>query len=481
MAGEALLDLQLVLAPSSHGARMAVAAAGALRALVLEVKVAPAQPPPAAPLPGPALALQPVPPPGPAALPPHDVLIKIAELCDPGDLPSLRLVNTALRDAVHDAGIELRPVGARLDTIEKVQRLHGLFPCATSLDFSHSEMPASHLGIFLRLCSAFSCTLTHLNLDVCWWVENDHACGLLALNLPKLKALSLDKCAHIYAPCTALEGLTRLTGLEQLILSNHDIIQLPHSITALVTLRKLDISGCSSLKLLPENLLFSLTGLQELSLGGPDLEALPGGLGSLSLLTSFNLWGCNWSIEMLPSDFANLTSLLSLDLSGCHEISKLPEDICNLSLLQTLTLWDTGVIKLPEGLSRLTALRLLIWGGGWHASPLLGPLPEGLGQLSSLETLSVRGGGLSLLPASLGKAVGLRTLCMTHADQLLVRPKSTHAVQSGNMYAWIPSLVWILCGWRLYALILPKVHAWQAFHASSWSFWRCFLGYLIQS
>lgn len=417
LAGESALEFRLVLVPTSKEARLAVEAAGVLLALVLAVRVLPAAP-------APAPALLPGHPPVAPALPPRDILIKILEMCDIGDLPSLCLVNTALRDAVHAAGIELRPVGERLDTSERVRKLRMLFPYATSLDLSRSMMSDSHPKIFLDLCSAFSGSLARLNLYGCNWVMNIHAAKLARLHLPNLKSLNLGRCTRIYAPLESLEGLTRLTGLEQLNLSAISFIALPAGMTSLVSLRELDVSW-SSLKALPENLLFSLTKLQKLSLGGSGLEALPDGLGGLSLLTSFKLRGCTWDIETVPSEIGNLSLLLSLDLSGCRAIEVLPEGVWGLTRLQSLKLWETGLVELPQGVSRLLALRTLTWSLHRHADaepPVPAPtLPEGLGLLSSLETLSMCGGKFLSLPAGLGNAVALRKLCMTRADQLQVQ------------------------------------------------------------
>lgn len=405
------------------------------------------------------------------ALSQQDILVCIIERCGYKDLPCLRLVNKAFRDAVHVAAIELQPKAV----FKTSQRLRALFPNATSLNFSHCDGTSVDRtrwhGSFLELCSAFSARLTRLDLRDCLWFEKDHASALLALHLPHLTSINLAQCTRMYAPSAALEGLTRQTQLQELILSGARCVQVPPNIRAVASLRKLDLSGCQNLLALPEfleelselrslravgcqrldtlpaalarlpalqalslmrcdalgalpgDLFRGLTGLLSLALGISGLRALPEGLGGLAFLRSLNLRGCA-ELAALPSGFSRLSSLRSLDLSGCRALAAVPEGLWGLTRLQNLQLWGVGPAELPEGVSRLSALRELSWRGrlsapappSWQAWPL----PNGLGTLTSLETLCLTGERISALPASLGDLTGLRRLSVTGSKYLQV-------------------------------------------------------------
>ena len=76
------------------------------------------------------------------------------------------------------------------------------------------------------------------------------------------------------------------------------------------------------------------------------------------------------AVTELPSSIGNATELVRLDLKNCRKLQSLPRSICELTLLQTLSLsgyWNLGkcevnlgnVDALPRTLDRLCSLQEL--------------------------------------------------------------------------------------------------------------------------
>jgi hypothetical protein len=105
-----------------------------------------------------------------------------------------------------------------------------------------------------------------------------------------------------------------------------------------------------------------LDKLKHLSLGSAthpevyitNLTKLPEALGELTLLESlcvqFN------QLEKLPVTIGNLTNLKDLKLGG-NKLTKLPKEIGNLTNLETLTLWSNNLPDLPSEIGKLRQLR----------------------------------------------------------------------------------------------------------------------------
>ena len=85
--------------------------------------------------------------------------------------------------------------------------------------------------------------------------------------LTNLQALNLCKCM--------LEDIAiigELTSLEILSLEKSELIELPAEIGQLIYLRLLDLTDCSTLRVIPCNLISSLTSLEELYMGNCDIQ-----------------------------------------------------------------------------------------------------------------------------------------------------------------------------------------------------------------
>ena len=106
-----------------------------------------------------------------------------------------------------------------------------------------------------------------------------------------------------------------------------------------------------------------------------------------------------------------------LDLSGL-KLRELPEGIGNLSSLQQLYLHDNQLTVLPETLGNLSSLQQLYL----HDNQLT-VLPETLGNLSSLQQLHLYDNQLTAVPENLGNLSALWRLALDN-NQLTVVPES---------------------------------------------------------
>jgi len=149
--------------------------------------------------------------------------------------------------------------------------------------------------------------------------------------------------------CTSLTKLpdnlpVKLTELDLSGCTN--LTELPDNLP--VELTKLYLSGCTNLTKLPDNLPVKLT---ELDLSGcTSLTKLPDNLlVKLVELTWLNLSGCR-SLTKLPDNLP--VKLTKLDLSGCTSLTELPDNLpVELVELTWLNLSDcTSLTKLPDNL-----------------------------------------------------------------------------------------------------------------------------------
>ncbi|CAN0893447.1 Disease resistance protein LAZ5 [Linum grandiflorum] len=145
-----------------------------------------------------------------------------------------------------------------------------------------------------------------------------------------------------------------LKKLVNLTMENCKTLRIMPSCIDLLTLKKLNLSGCSKLRYLqdiPES-------LEYLSLNGTSIRKLPGSTEALSRL---NFWGMNHCkrLKYLPSNIGKMKSLKALSVSGCSRLEALPSSIKLLTQLQKLALSDCKRLRslpeLPQGISMLNA------------------------------------------------------------------------------------------------------------------------------
>ncbi|CAI5935807.1 unnamed protein product [Closterium sp. NIES-64] len=216
-----------------------------------------------------------------------------------------------------------------------------------ALSFSNNEEVASMLDIsaltgLRELCLAFvyatrlEAISAHLpnmeHLELVLEEEAEKSLSLLA-RLPHLRTLMLTEVgsvSNLVEPGgSALQELQQLniytrserfTELPDAITTLHHLTSLqihapklsslPYAFGALLRLRKLDLSFCSSLAHFPDS------------------------LTQLSCLHELNL--CDASIRLLPAGFANLSRLKKLDLDQCEQLEALPGDLSQTAAMQAI-------------------------------------------------------------------------------------------------------------------------------------------------
>ncbi|XP_050136936.1 disease resistance protein RPV1-like isoform X1 [Malus sylvestris] len=217
------------------------------------------------------------------------------------------------------------------------------------------------------------------------WVsprKNTKLSSFSLASLPRsLTSLSLDCCNISEIP----SALTMLSSLEYLNLDGNPITSLPESMNNLVKLRTLKGSECRNLTTLPE-LPHSLTSL---TLVRCNISEIPSSLTMLSSLKYLNLHGN--PITSLPESMNNLVKLQTLRVSGCRNLTMLPELPRSLT---SLNLACCNISEIPSALTMLSLLKYLDLDGNPITS-----LPESMNNLVNLQTLDVTAcRNLTMLP-----------------------------------------------------------------------------------
>lgn len=126
----------------------------------------------------------------------------------------------------------------------------------------------------------------------------------------RLKKLDLTLTSHV----TALpDSISRLTGLETLILGESCVTNLPETLTALRRLHKLTWTNNNHVPL-DLGVVWHLSSLQHLSLGDHYMDQLPDGIGQLTALTELSVAG--GASLTLTNSMGNLVHLRRLAVSA---------------------------------------------------------------------------------------------------------------------------------------------------------------------
>ncbi|KAH9726283.1 ADP-ribosyl cyclase/cyclic ADP-ribose hydrolase [Citrus sinensis] len=168
----------------------------------------------------------------------------------------------------------------------------------------------------------------------------------------------------IHAACNKLiaktPNPTLMPSLNKLVILNlrgsKSLKSLPARIFNLEFLIKLDLSGCSKLKRLPQILSGNISWLL---LRGTAIKELPSSIELLHRLGYLDLSDCK-SLKCLPSSLCKVKSLGVLDLSGCSNLERLPECLGQLSSPMLLNLAKTNIERIPESIIQLFVLRYLL-------------------------------------------------------------------------------------------------------------------------
>ena len=126
-------------------------------------------------------------------------------------------------------------------------------------------------------------------------------------------------------------------------------------------------------------------------------------------LVRLNLGSGDWSLFCeYPEEIALLDHLTHLNLDNT-QISGLPHNMGNLTVLEDLSLNNNLITALPESIGELEYLKVLN-----SANNQLTALPMSITQLSSLEILRLDDNSLTSLPENIGQLSSLNYLDITN-------------------------------------------------------------------
>ncbi len=253
--------------------------------------------------------------------------------------------------------------------------------------------------------------------------------------LKNLQELDLGKSTiRTLPPC-----IGRLENLREIDLDNaRNLSKLPDEIGNLTSLTKLNLSHTCSLLALPTTI-GRLRNLPELDLRYSGVKELPRGIGDMTSLKFLILTKC--PMESLPPSIGKLKNLRHLDLMRMEALSKLPDEIGDTTLLQSLYISHTSALKvLPPSIGKLKDLRVII-AEELNAFPKvickltclkclnlassqLKSLPRSIGHLKNLEILNLKYSGVEELPEEIGNLTSLKVLKLHFCRLLKKLPRT---------------------------------------------------------
>ena len=143
----------------------------------------------------------------------------------------------------------------------------------------------------------------------------------------------------------------------------------------------------------------------ELDLESSNIISLPDELMQLTSLQTLNLY--NNQLTSIPDNLGYwLTNLLHL-LLNCNHLTSIPDSLGHLDRLETLDLCGNRLTTVPDSLGQLNSLETLDLIGNQ-----LTYVPDSLGQLTNLRYLKLDGNQLASVPDSLGQLKNLRELSL---------------------------------------------------------------------
>ncbi|XLR21740.1 hypothetical protein S83_049640 [Arachis hypogaea] len=215
--------------------------------------------------------------------------------------------------------------------------------------------------------------------------------------VPKIKLPLLPSLEHIWIKGTGSdsdhsdsEGMAsileaigqNMQHVKTLCISDFPKLKaLPHELSSLSSLQKLEIYGGDELESFSENVMQGLCSLQSLTIHScKKLRSLSEGVGHLTRLESLDIMICP-KLVTLPSNMNKLVSLRGVLIACCDT---LPEGLQHVPSLQSLEVYESNSI--PEWLGEITSLQKLEL-----TRVRLRSLPSSFRNLTSLRELSIDG------------------------------------------------------------------------------------------
>ncbi|KAJ9180965.1 hypothetical protein P3X46_009145 [Hevea brasiliensis] len=206
---------------------------------------------------------------------------------------------------------------------------------------------------------------------------SEHLTTFPDLSLAKnLERVIFEYCISLVEVHSSIQFLEKLIDLSARCCTR--LKSFPIAIN-LRSLKSLNLSGCSNLGQCPE----IAKNIMYLNLNETAIEELPKSIRHLGYLISLNLKDCK-RIRYLSESICLLKNLVTIDLSGCSDITRIPDISGNVRFLY---LSDTAIEEIPSSiglLSRLSCLDLT-------NCKSLKNLPCDVSMLASLEKLILSG------------------------------------------------------------------------------------------
>lgn len=216
-----------------------------------------------------------------------------------------------------------------------------------------------------------------------------------------------------------LPNLSKATNLVQLnLMGCSSLIELPYYIGNATNIQSLNLTYCSSLVELPSSV-GNIINLQELNLSGcSSLVKLPSSIGNIVSIQALYLQECSNLVE-LPSSIGNIVNLQVLNLCRCSSLVEIPCSIGNLRMLKNLSLQGCSKVKvLPINITLDSLEELDVTGCSQLTS-----IPE---ISTNIESLMLCGTLIKEVPLSIKSWSRLHDVRITYCEEL---EKFPHAVE----------------------------------------------------
>nr|TKR68969.1 hypothetical protein D5086_0000309090 [Populus alba] len=178
-------------------------------------------------------------------------------------------------------------------------------------------------------------------------------CSFMIFSYFRFREVDIDGAAE-----SKIDSFSRDARHSMVVFRNYDTNPLPATIHSFKKLRSLIVDGrrSSSMNAALPNLIANLSCLRTLRLSRCGIEEVPSNIEKLIHLRHVDF---SWNkIKELPEEMCELYNMLTLDVSGCEKLERLPDNIGRLVKLRHLSVNNFQFMKMRgvEGLSSLREL-----------------------------------------------------------------------------------------------------------------------------